>query len=416
VSRCRSCGAGGLAPFLSLGEQPLADALVPAARCGAPEPRHPLDVAFCPACSLVQLLASPPPETLFGPEYPYYSSFSDTLLEHSRRHAERRCRELVLGPESLVIELASNDGYLLQHYQRRGIAVLGIDPAPGPARAARARGIPTLEAFFDRGLAARLRAEGIAADLIHAHNVLAHVPDPNELVAGIAALLAPGGRAVIEVPWVKDLVDHGEFDTIYHEHHAYFSATALRGLFRRHGLTWLEVEHLPIHGGSLRAELGLRDAGAAADEGASVARLLALEAGAGLPRLDYYAGFAARVEQALERLRALIGELRTAGRRVAAYGAAAKGSVLLNAAGLGRDLIEFVVDRNPHKHGHSMPGLGIPILPPAALLERRPDDVLLLAWNFRDEILAQQAEFLRGGGRFVVPVPALEIVGAEALS
>jgi SAM-dependent methyltransferase len=415
VTRCRSCAAGGLAPFLSLGEQPLADALVPPERLGAPEPHHPLDVAFCAACSLVQLLSSPPPEQLFGREYPYYSSFSDTLLEHSRQHAERRCRERGLGPGACIVEIASNDGYLLQHYRARGAWVLGIDPAPGPARAARARGIPTLEAFFDRALATRLRCEGLAADLIHANNVLAHVPDPNELVAGIAALLAPGGCAVIEVPWVKDLVDHGEFDTIYHEHHAYFSATALRALFRRHGLVWSEVERLPIHGGSLRAEVAA-DPGGTAREGKSVRELLELEASAGLHRLDYYAGFAAKVDRTRERLRALIEKLRGAGRRVAAYGAAAKGSVLLNAAGLGADLIDFVVDRNPHKQGLFMPGLGIPILSPSALLERRPDDVLLLAWNFRDEILAQQEAFLRAGGRFVVPIPELEWVGAEVLS
>ncbi len=402
---CRSCGAGGLVPFLSLGEQPLADGLLREERLGEPEPRYPLDVAFCPACTLVQLLHTVPPEELFGSEYPYFSSFSDTLLAHSRANVEARIAERRLGAEHLVVELASNDGYLLQFYVAAGIPVLGIDPAPGPARAAQEKGVPTLVDFFGLALAGRLATEGRRADVLHANNVLAHVADTNGFVAGIARLLAPSGVAVIEVPYVRDLIEHVEFDTIYHEHLCYFSVTSAARLFARHGLSLNRVERLAIHGGSLRLFVGHE---VAVEPG--VTALLEEEERLGITRADYYRGFAERVERLLAALRAQVTALEAEGKRLAAYGAAAKGAVLLNAAGIGRETLEFVCDRNVHKQGRFMPGVHVPIVAPEALLERRPDVVLLLPWNFRDEILAQQAEFRRAGGRFLVPVPEPALV------
>jgi SAM-dependent methyltransferase len=400
ISACRSCGTGGLHPILSLGETPLADALVDPARLDKPEASYPLEVAFCAACSLVQLKQTVSPETLFTQDYPYYSSFSDTLVSHARRNAERLITDEGLDQHSLVVELASNDGYLLRHFAEQGVPVLGIDPAEGPASAAQEAGIPTLCAFFDRELAACLVAEGKRAEVVLANNVLAHVPDLNGFVAGIGVLLAGSGVAVIEAPYVRDLIDRCEFDTIYHEHLCYFSVTALNRLFARHGLVLSRVEHYPLHGGSLR--LYVRPGGEPDD---TVRRYLAEEAEHGLDMVGYYRDFAARVEQVKHDLLALLGKLKASGARIAAYGAAAKGATLLNYVGIGSETLDYVVDRNVHKQGRFMPGVRLPIADPARLVADQPDYVLLLAWNFADEILAQQQAYLRAGGRFVVPVP-----------
>jgi SAM-dependent methyltransferase len=405
IRSCRSCGAGELAVFLSLGSLPLSDGFLAPGDLGGTEPRYPLDVAFCPSCALVQILETVPPEQLFAADYPYFSSFTDALLVHSAANVAQRIEERRLDEHSLVIELASNDGYLLQYYRARGIPVLGIDPAPGPVAAARAKGIDTLQAFFGRDLAARLAAQGRRADVLHANNVLAHVADTNGFVAGIALLLKEDGVAVLEVPYVRELIDNGEFDTIYHEHLCYFSVTALAGLFRRHGLALIRVEPLEIHGGSLRLFVAKHER---ADR--SVDEHLRNERALGLDRLEYYADFSSRVARIRDELRVLLERLRRDGARIAGYGAAAKGTILLNFAGIGREVLEFVADRNVHKQGRYVPGVRLPIVPPARILQEQPDYLLILPWNFKEEIMRQQGEYRRRGGRFIVPVPEVEIV------
>jgi SAM-dependent methyltransferase len=405
---CRSCGEAGLEPVLSLGRTPLANALLTREQLEEPEPTYPLDLVLCPACGLVQITETVPPEELFA-DYPYFSSFSDTMVAHARELAERLVAERGLGPASRVVEVASNDGYLLQWYRAAGVGVLGIEPAANVARVAREeRGIETREVFFGRDAARTLVDEGVRADVVHAHNVLAHVPDLNGVVAGMALLLAPGGLAVVEVPYVRDMIEKVEFDTIYHEHLCYFSLTALDALARRGGLRVLDVERVPIHGGSLRLMLGRAEDDAPAAP--AVAALRAEERELGLHTAAPYRAFAARVEAVRRELPALLHELADAGGRLAAYGASAKGSTLLNACGIGSDLLAFAADRSTVKQGRYTPGTHLEIVPPERLLESMPDYVLLLTWNFRDEILAQQAEYRRRGGRFVVPIPRPEVV------
>lgn len=398
--RCISCGAAPLAPVLHLGTTPLANALLTQAQLAAPEGRFPLELVFCPACALVQITERVPPERLFS-EYAYFSSFSDTAVAAARALATRLTRERKLGAGSLAMEIASNDGYLLQHYRDAGVPVLGIEPAQNIARVANERGIPTRAQFFDRDLAARLPK----ADVLHANNVLAHVPDLNGVVAGIAAVLKPSGTAVIEVPYLRDLIEKCEFDTIYHEHLCYFSVSALEPLFRRHGLGLAEVERIPIHGGSLRLF-----AAPGARPGASTANLLEEERAAGMLDHAYYAGFARQVESLRKDLLALLGRLKGEGKRVAAYGASAKGSTLLNYFGIDAGTLEYVVDRSTEKQGRYTPGTHLHILPPERLKSDRPDYLLLLSWNFLDEILAQQAEYRARGGKFIVPIPEVRVV------
>lgn len=405
---CRGCGQAGLKVVLDLGEMPLANAILTEADLDRPEPRYPLAFAYCPECWLVQITETVPPEKLFR-EYAYFSSVSDEFVEHSRRIAERLVEQRHLGPASLVVELASNDGYLLQHYARAGVPVLGIDPARNVAKAASDRGIPTLPEFFDLDLARKLAASGRRADVVHANNVIAHVPDLNGFVAGIAEILAPGGVAVVETPYLRELVDRLEFDTIYHEHVFYHSLTALRRVFERNGLTVVDVERIPIHGGSLRV-FAMRSDAAGAEPSAAVRSLVDEEEAVGLCTPAYYSNFAAGVCALGAELKAELTSLRGQGHTIAAYGAAAKGAVLLNAFGIGTDLISFVADLSPHKQGRYMPGVHIPIVEPEQLLERPPDETLLLAWNFADEILAEQAEYRRRGGRFIIPGPKLSVV------
>lgn len=405
ITECRSCGSDRLDVFLDLGDMPLADRLVKTAELSAPEPRFPLSVAFCEDCALVQITETVDPEILFAQDYPYYSSFSPALLAHSRANALDLVERRRLGPASLVVELASNDGYLLKNYVEHGIGVLGIDPAAGPAETARRAGVPTLNLFFTREIARRLAAEGRRADVVHANNVLAHVADTNGFVAGLRMILKDDGVAVIEAPYVLPLVEHVEFDTIYHEHLCYFSVTALDRLFRRHGLYLNELKHLAIHGGSLRLYVEPVER-----VGASVSGQLARERALGMDSIAFYRDLSSRVRTLKRDLAALLCRLKAEGHSIAAYGAAAKGATLVNHVGIGRDLVDFVVDRNIHKQGRHMPGQKIPILAPEALVERRPDYVLLLAWNFADEIMAQQQAYRDQGGRFIIPVPEPRIV------
>ncbi len=394
-------------PFLDLGTTPLADALVRPGALGAPERCFPLEVAFCPTCTLVQILEEVPAEVLFVENYLYFSSFSDFLLRHAKDHAEWLTTARGLGPSSLVVELASNDGYLLRNFVERGIPVLGIDPAPDQAAAANAAGVPTLAEFFDTEMARRLRAEGKAADVIIANNVLAHVPDLNGFVAGMATLLADDGLITVENPYVRELIDHCEFDTIYHEHFCYYACTSIDRLMQRHGLWLNHVEFFPdLHGGTLRWHIGKQRA-----RSAEATRYLETEKRIGLDHIEYYSEFASRVADVRRDLLELLTDLRSQGASIAGYGAAAKGSTLLNATGIGTDLVEYVVDRNVHKHGTYMPGTHQPVLGPEVLLERQPDYVLLLAWNFADEIMAQQEDYIARGGRFIVPVPTPEVIG-----
>lgn len=403
---CRSCGHTTLEPILSLGETPLANSLLTAAQLSASEPRFPLDLAYCPACGLVQITETVSPELLYR-DYLYASSFSDAFLSHARRLAERLVSERRLGADSLVVELASNDGYLLRNYVQRGVPVLGIEPARNLARLARERGVATRDEFFSSDLADELAAAGARASVIHANNVLAHVPDLNGVVRGMRTLLAPRGVVVIEVPYLVDMVDGCEFDTIYHEHLCYFSLAALDALFRRHALELVNVERLPVHGGSVRLfAMRAEDAGFALprtrDE---VRRQLDDERRWEGTDGARYRAFGTRVRELLDALRDELERMAADGRTLAAYGASAKGSTLLNSLRLPAGLLQYVVDRSTLKQGRYTPGTHLPIVGPERLAAEGPDGLLLLTWNFADEILAQQAEYRRRGGRFLIPIP-----------
>jgi SAM-dependent methyltransferase len=338
---------------------------------------------------------------IFDSSYPYFSSYSEDLLRHSRLHAESLIQERRLNRDSLVVEIASNDGYLLRNFVAADVPVIGIDPAPSQAVVAEKAGVPTKVAFFGRELARKLVADGRRADVIIGNNVLAHVPDVNDLVAGMSMLLKDGGVVTIENPYVRDLIANCEFDTIYHEHRCYFSCTSISNLVERHGLHLNHVEYFPaLHGGTLRWHVSHGTARSREVE----AYLLAEEA-AGMDAIAYYEGFATQVTGVKSKLQELLSDLKASGASIAAYGAAAKGSTLLNVVGIGRDVIDFVVDRNEHKQGLLMPGCHIPIVGPEALLREKPDYVLLLAWNFETEIARQQEAYVRAGGRFIVPIP-----------
>lgn len=404
---CLSCGNTQLQLVLSLGKTPLANALLTVEQLKTAEPVYPLDLAFCPNCTLVQILESVSPDTLFR-DYVYFSSFSDTMVRHAEMLTKALRNSRRLNEQSLVVEVASNDGYLLQFYQQSGIPVLGIEPAVNIARVAQEeKGIPTLSEFFGVELAEQLVGQGRKADIIHAHNVLAHVPDLNGFVEGLHLFLKEDGLVLVEAPYVKDMIDHAEFDTIYHEHLCYFSLTALDKLFERHGLIIEQVERVAIHGGTLRLYIGQATV---VERGPSVLTLLAEEAQWGVSQFNFYQTFASRVNQLKLELLQLLTRLKQEGKHIAAYGAAAKGSTLLNYFGIGSEMLDFVVDRSTYKQGHFMPGVQLPIYGPEKLLEAKPDFVLVLAWNFAEEIIAQQAEYQKAGGHFIVPIPELKVI------
>lgn len=388
-----------------MGAMPLVDDLVVPDRAGEPEARYPLTVAFCEGCSLVQILESLPARELFGEDYPYYSSYSDHLVAHAEQNVVDLIERHDLGSETLVVEPASNDGYLLQHFVARGVPVLGIDPAAGPAAAARRKGIDTIDGFLTLERAKQLRSSGMQASLVVANNVLAHVSDQNDFVAAIAELLVEDGAVAIEAPYVRDMIERCEYDTIYHEHHCYFSALSVSALLARHGLQLNDVEHLSIHGGSLRLHASFSPG-----QSARLEAMLAAERDTGMHLASFYEEFAGAARRHAAEVRQLLASLKRSGATIAAYGAAAKGAVLLNYAGIGRETIDFVVDRNPAKQGKFLPGVGIPILATDEVLAQMPDYLLILPWNFADEILEQQAPYLDAGGKAIVTNPAIKVL------
>lgn len=396
----RCSGAHDLVPVLDLGLMPNSNTLIDPARQWQRETLWPLEFAFSRGSALCQVVTAVPREILFNTDYPYFSSVSDALLRHSRKHALELIERLELSEDSLVVELASNDGYLLKNFTEVGIPVLGIDPAPKQVAEANRIGVTSICEFFGEAVGRRLADERGQADVIIANNVVGHVSDQNDFVAGIAHLLKDEGSVVVEFPYVRHLIDRLEFDTIYHEHFCYFSCTSAGNLFRRHGLHLNDVVEVPIHGGSIRLTFNKHHAPTKRLTGK-----LAEEERIGLTREDYYTQFASRVQKLRRRARGLVCDLKKQGKSIAAYGAAAKGAIALNYFGLDNTVIDFVADLSPHKQGKLLPGVEVPILPPSELMKQNPDYCIILAWNFAEEIMQQQRDYARAGGRFITLIP-----------
>ena len=404
---CRFCGAPLNQTLVDLGMSPLCESYIDAAALNRMEPFYPLHVYVCGDCLLAQLEEFVSPEEIFT-EYAYFSSYADSWLRHAEDYTDMAVGRFGLGAGSLVVELASNDGYLLQYFVGKGIPALGIEPAQNVAQAAVERGVPTLVEFFGERLAGRLAAEGRQADLVVGNNVLAQVPGLNDFVRGIKILLKPGGVATLEFPHLVRLMEENQFDTIYHEHFSYFSFLAVEKVFAAHGLTLFDVEELPTHGGSLRIYARHAE-DAAKPVGDRVGGLRARELAAGLGRMETYAAFSDRVVEAKRKILEFLIAARGEGKRICGYGAPGKGNTLLNYCGIRTDFLDYTVDRNPYKQGKYTPGTHIPIFPPEKIRETRPDYVFILPWNFKDEII-EQLGYIRGwGGRFVVPIPEVRV-------
>ncbi len=407
MASCLFCAAPLRHTFVDLGMSPLCESFLTAEQVNQMEPFYPLHVWVCERCFLVQVEQYVRPETIFT-EYAYFSSYSDSWLAHARAYVEMISERLALGAGSRVIELGSNDGYLLQFFVAKGIPVLGVDPAKNVAERAIARGVPTITKLFGRETARELLDGGTQADLVCGANVLAQVPDVNDFVAGITLLLKPGGVVTIEFPHLMRLMAGNQFDTIYHEHCSYFSFLTAERIFAAHGLTLFDVEELPTHGGSLRI-YARHAVDATRPVSERAAKLRERELAAGLDRLETYASFTEQVHETKRRLLEFLIAARRKGERLAGYGAAGKGNTLLNYCGIRTDFLEYTVDRNPYKHGRFLPGTHIPIFPPERIQETRPDYVLILPWNLKDEIMEQLAGIRAWGGQFVVPIPDVKV-------
>jgi SAM-dependent methyltransferase len=404
IKSCRCCGGGDLVSVFDLGQMPLSDGFVKHGT--GHEPTYPLEVWMCRSCGLAQLKHTVAPEILFADDYPYFSSFTQTVVDNAKVNVHEAVERFNPPKDGLIIELASNDGYLLKHAAALGYKTLGIDPAKGPVEAARNAGIDTVHAFFTEGLALKLAGEGKKADLIFGNNVLAHVADTGGFVRGIKAMLKQGGTCVIEAPYLKDLIDHNEFDTIYHEHLCYFSVTALRALFQQNGLALVDVKWIPIHGGSIRMFIQHEDKPTDRLKAA-----LAEEKKLGLDGPAAFKAFEGRVNQMGKTLRDMLIDLKKQGKRVAGYGAAAKGTILLNHFRIDSDLLMWVADKNHHKQGLWIPGVKLEVVDPARIAVDKPDYLVILPWNHKDEIMRQQAQIKDWGGKFIIPVPTPVVVG-----
>jgi SAM-dependent methyltransferase len=402
-SVCRFCGRGLKHTFVDLGMSPLCESFLTSAQLNQMEPFYPLHVFVCENCFLVQLDEYVSPEKIFT-EYAYFSSYANTWLDHCRDYTDQMIKRFGLNRDSFVVELASNDGYLLQYFVQKNIPVLGIEPAVNVAKVAVEKGVPTLVKFFTRELAAELAAEGKQADLLAGANVLAQIPDLRDFVAGMKILLKPGGVITVEFPHLLRLMEGNQFDTIYHEHFSYFSFLAAEKIFAAHGLVLFDVEELSTHGGSLRI-FGRHAEDGSKPISARVIELKAREDGAGLASVDSYRSFAEKVKNTKRQLLECLIQVKQEGKSIVGYGAPGKGNTLLNYCGVGTDFLDYTVDRNPYKHGQFTPGRHIPIYSPDKIRETRPDYLLILPWNLKNEIMQQMAHIREWGGKFIVPIP-----------
>ena len=407
MAGCLFCSAPLRQTFVDLGMSPLCESYLPAEALNQVEPFYPLHAYVCERCFLVQVEQYVSPEAIFT-EYAYFSSFSDSWLAHAKAYVDMIASRLGLSGTSRVIELGSNDGYLLQYFVAKGMPVLGVEPARNVAEAAVARGVPTHVAMFGRQTARELQAQGLQADLLIGNNVLAQVPDVNDFVAGMKLLLKPGGVITMEFPHLMRLMQENQFDTIYHEHFSYFSFLTAERIFAAHGLRLFDVQELRTHGGSLRIYAGHAEE-SGTPESEEVRRLRAREASAGLNRLETYAAFTEQVHETKRRLLEFLINVKRAGKHIAGYGAPGKGNTLLNYCGIRTDFLDYTVDRNPYKHGRFLPGTHIPIHAPEKIRQTRPDYVLILPWNLKDEIMEQVSYIREWAGQFVVPIPDVKV-------